>query len=101
MMLASREAIATSTTLPCIVYNVQSRTSVNMTAETTVRLSLVPNIIGTKEASGDLEQIAEIAAHTSPDFRIWSGDDSLTLPLMSIGGKGVPEATKSAARESV
>jgi 4-hydroxy-tetrahydrodipicolinate synthase len=82
------EAIASSTTLPCILYNVQSRTGVNMTAETTARLSHVPNIIGTKEASGDLEQIAEIVAHTSPDFKVWSGDDSLTLPILSVGGYG-------------
>lgn len=82
------EAIANSTALPCILYNVPSRTSVNMTAETTARLSQVPNIVGTKEASGDLEQIAEIAAHTSPDFKIWSGDDSLTLPILSVGGYG-------------
>ena len=82
------EAIANSTALPCILYNVQTRTAVNMTAETTVRLSHIPNIVGTKEASGDLEQIAAIAAHTSPDFRIWSGDDSLTLPIMSVGGYG-------------
>lgn len=82
------EAIANSTTLPCIVYNVQSRTAVNMSAETTIRLSRVPNIVGTKEASGNLEQIAEIAANTSPEFRIWSGDDVLTLPILSVGGYG-------------
>jgi 4-hydroxy-tetrahydrodipicolinate synthase len=82
------EAIAGSTTLPCIVYNVQSRTAVNMTAETTVRLSRIANIVGTKEASGDLPQISEIAAHTGPDFKIWSGDDVLTLPILSVGGYG-------------
>jgi 4-hydroxy-tetrahydrodipicolinate synthase len=82
------EAIAQATTLPCVLYNVPSRTSINLTAETTVRLSQVPNIVGTKEASGDLLQIATIAAETDDDFRVWSGDDQLTLPIMAVGGYG-------------
>lgn len=82
------ETIAQATMLPCIIYNIPGRTGVNVTVETTVRLSRVPNIIGTKEASGDLLQIAAIAAETGDDFRIWSGDDQLTLPIMSVGGYG-------------
>ena len=82
------EAIAQATTLPCIIYNIPGRTGVNVTVETTLRLSEIPNIIGTKEASGDLLQIARIAAETGDDFRIWSGDDQLTLPIMAVGGYG-------------
>lgn len=82
------EAIASATSLPCILYNVQSRTGVNLTAETTVGLSTVENIAGTKEASGDLEQIAAIIEGASEGFRVWSGADEDTLPILSIGGYG-------------
>src|SRR6266542_3684415 len=68
------EAVARSTRLPCILYNVPSRTSTNMTAETTVRLSHIPNIVGVKEASGDLAQAARIIQGVRDDFRVWSGN---------------------------
>ncbi|MGI8554092.1 MAG: 4-hydroxy-tetrahydrodipicolinate synthase [Dehalococcoidia bacterium] len=83
------EAIARSTSLPCILYNVPSRTAANMTADTVVRLSHIPNIIGIKEASGDLEQASRIIEHTRDDFYVWSGNDQDTLPLLSIGAYGV------------
>jgi 4-hydroxy-tetrahydrodipicolinate synthase len=83
------EAVARATALPCVPYNVPSRTSVNMTAETTVRLSRIPNIVGVKEASGDLAQIARIIENAKEDFRVWSGDDSMTLPILAVGGYGV------------
>ena len=83
------EAIARATRQPCILYNIPSRTGVNMTAETTLRLSRVPNIVGIKEASGDLAQIARIIDDAGDDFRLWSGDDALTLPILAIGGYGV------------
>ena len=83
------EAIARATRLPCILYNIPSRTGVNMTAETTLRLSRVPNIVGIKEASGDLAQIARIIDDAGDDFRLWSGDDALTLPILAVGGYGV------------
>jgi 4-hydroxy-tetrahydrodipicolinate synthase len=83
------EAIARSTRLPMILYNVPSRTSTNMTAETAIRLSRIPNIAGTKEASGDLAQIGRIIENTRDDFLIWSGNDEDTLPILSIGGYGV------------
>lgn len=83
------EAIARSTRLPVILYNVPSRTSTNMTAETAIRLSRVPNIAGTKEASGDLAQIGRIIENTRDDFLVWSGDDEFTLPILSVGGYGV------------
>ena len=83
-------AVAESTSLPCILYNVPSRTIVNMTAETTLRLAHdVDNIIGVKEASGDIEQIAAIL-HDAPDgFRVWSGNDSDTFDVVRLGGWGV------------
>jgi 4-hydroxy-tetrahydrodipicolinate synthase len=83
------EAIARSTSLPCMLYNVPSRTSTNMTAETTIRLSHIPNIIGIKEASGDLAQSARIIQNTRDEFRVWSGNDEDTLPLLSVGAHGV------------
>jgi 4-hydroxy-tetrahydrodipicolinate synthase len=83
------EAIARSTRLPVILYNVPSRTVTNMTAETAIRLSRIPNIAGTKEASADLAQIARIVENTRDDFPVWSGNDEDTLPILSIGGYGV------------
>lgn len=83
------EAIARSTSLPCILYNVPSRTVANMNSETVVRLSHIPNIVGIKEASGDLEQAARIIEHMRDDFYVWSGNDQDTLPLLAIGGYGV------------
>ena len=83
------KAIAGKTNLPCIVYNIIGRTGVNMTDETTIRLSQIDNIIGTKEASGDMNQIARIIQGASPDFKVWSGDDNQTFLIMSMGGYGV------------
>ena len=83
------ESIARATRLPVILYNVPSRTVTNMTAETTVRLSRIPNIVGIKEASGDLAQIGRIVENTRDDFLVWSGNDEDTLPILSIGGYGV------------
>jgi 4-hydroxy-tetrahydrodipicolinate synthase len=83
------EALAKGTSLPCIMYNIPGRTGVNMTAETTARLSRIPNIVGVKEASGNLEQIGQIMNLSRDGFRIWSGNDSDTLPILSIGGYGV------------
>ena len=83
------KAIAESTRLPCIPYNVPSRTVTSLSVETTVRLSKIDNIIGVKEASGNLEQIAKIIEGTDDDFLVWSGNDSDTLPLLAVGGYGV------------
>jgi 4-hydroxy-tetrahydrodipicolinate synthase len=83
------KTIAESTSLPCILYNVPSRTVTNLSAETTIRLSQVDNIIGVKEASGNLEQIAKIISGARDDFLVWSGNDSDTLPLLALGGYGV------------
>jgi 4-hydroxy-tetrahydrodipicolinate synthase len=83
------ETLAQATSLPCIMYNIPGRTGINMTAETTARLSRVPNIVGVKEASGNLEQIGQIMNLSRDGFRVWSGNDSDTLPILSIGGYGV------------
>lgn len=83
------KTIAESTQLPCILYNVPSRTVTNLTAETAIRLSAIPNIIGVKEASGNMEQIAQIIHGAREDFIVWSGNDSDTLPMMALGAYGV------------
>ena len=82
------QAIASATRLPCILYNVPGRTSVNMEAETTVRLAAVENIVGIKEASGDLKQIARIIEGAGEGFRVWSGADEDNLPIFEAGGYG-------------
>ena len=83
------KAIADSVSIPCILYNVPSRTVVNLSAETTLRLSAVPNIVGIKEASGDLDQIGEIIDGAPDDFFVWSGNDNDFLPILVRGGYGV------------
>lgn len=83
------KAIAESTVLPVMLYNIPGRSVVNLSVETIVRLSKVPNIVCVKEASGNLDAMAEIISKTSNDFSLYSGDDGLTLPVLSIGGTGV------------
>jgi 4-hydroxy-tetrahydrodipicolinate synthase len=83
------KAIADSTALPLIVYNVPSRTVRNLDAATALRLAELPNIAAIKEASGKLEQVAEIIAGSPEAFLVYSGDDAVTLPMMAIGAFGV------------
>ena len=83
------ETVAYSTSLPCILYNVPSRTIASLSAETVIRLSEIDNIIGIKEASGNLSQIAKIINNTKDDFIVWSGNDGDTLPILALGGYGV------------
>lgn len=75
--------------LPMMLYNVPGRTGQNLAVETVVRLAEIPNIIAIKEASGNLDQASQIRRATPEDFFIYSGDDSLTLPLLAVGGSGV------------
>jgi 4-hydroxy-tetrahydrodipicolinate synthase len=82
-------AFAESTSLPIIVYNVPGRTGVNVEVSTLVRLAQIPNIVGVKEASGNVGQMCEILNAVPPAFLVLSGDDGLTLPLMAIGGRGI------------
>ena len=83
------KAIANGTSLPCILYNVPSRTVTSLSADTTIRLSQIDNIIGVKEASSNLGQIARIIDNTRSDFLVWSGNDGDTLPIMALGGYGL------------
>ena len=83
------EAIAAAVKIPIIVYNIPSRTGSNISANTMVELAKIPGIAGVKEASGDLNQMANIVARTPKDFIVLSGDDALTVPAMSVGAKGV------------
>lgn len=82
-------AIADSVSIPCILYNVPSRTGVNIAPETVLELSKHPNIVGIKEASGNISFTAKIAATCPDDFAIYSGNDDMIVPILSLGGKGV------------
>lgn len=81
--------IAGATSLPAIIYNIPGRTGVNISVDTMVKLAEIDNIVGVKESSGNLAQISEIFEKTPADFLIYSGDDALTLPVLSVGGVGV------------
>jgi len=83
------KAIAEATSLPGLLYNVPGRTSLNMTASTTLRLAQIDNIVGVKEASSDLVQITQIVDGASDGFRVWSGNDDETFPIMCVGGFGI------------
>ncbi|UCC90282.1 MAG: 4-hydroxy-tetrahydrodipicolinate synthase [Dehalococcoidia bacterium] len=83
------KTIAESTSLPCILYNVPSRTVVSLSADTVIKLSQIDNIIGIKEASSNLGAISKIISNTKKDFLVWSGNDGDTLPILTLGGYGV------------
>ncbi|GAA0430408.1 4-hydroxy-tetrahydrodipicolinate synthase [Lentibacillus halophilus] len=83
------QAIAQSTVLPVMLYNIPGRSAVGLSAQTTVRLSKVPNIVAVKEASGDLDAVTNIISQTTDDFTLYTGEDSLTLPTLAVGGAGV------------
>ncbi|WP_040205032.1 4-hydroxy-tetrahydrodipicolinate synthase [Neobacillus jeddahensis] len=83
------KAVAEATSLPVMVYNIPGRSAVNIHPDTIIRLSKIPNIVAVKEASGDLNAMTKIIANTDDDFVLYSGDDSLTIPVLSIGGVGV------------
>ena len=94
------KAIADSTPLPIVVYNVPGRTGCNIEPATLVKLAAIPNIVGVKEASGNIQQMCEICRSVPSDFIVLSGDDAITLPLMSVGGRGVISvASNEAPRE--
>jgi 4-hydroxy-tetrahydrodipicolinate synthase len=93
------KAVASATELPCLLYNVPGRTSRNLSAQTTARLAEVENIIGTKEASGDLTQIAYVRALCGDDFQIYSGNDGDTLPMLTLGCCGVVSVISHIAGE--
>ncbi len=88
-LYAHFRAIAEAVDRPIILYNVPSRTATIMQPETTIKLSQIPNIVGIKEASGNLDWAAQIVEEARPGFKVWSGDDIITLPLLSVGGYGI------------
>ncbi|GIN37475.1 4-hydroxy-tetrahydrodipicolinate synthase [Heyndrickxia oleronia] len=83
------KAIAESTTLPVMVYNIPGRSVINIHPETIIRLADISNIVAVKEASGDLDAMTHIIANTPDDFELYSGDDGITIPVLSIGGQGI------------
>jgi 4-hydroxy-tetrahydrodipicolinate synthase len=83
------KAVAEATSLPVMVYNIPGRASVNIHPDTIIRLSKVSNIVAVKEASGDLNAMTHIIANTDNDFDLYSGDDGIAIPVLSIGGVGV------------
>ncbi|WP_094699353.1 4-hydroxy-tetrahydrodipicolinate synthase [Brevibacillus laterosporus] len=87
------KAISEAVELPIMLYNVPGRTGVNMTADTTLRLAELPNVVCIKEASGNLTQMAQIIEHAPQGFELYSGDDGLTIPVLSIGGVGIVSVT--------
>lgn len=83
------KTIAEATSLPIMLYNVPGRTASNIAPETVARLAEIPNIVAIKEASGNIEQATEIIRVTPADFKVYSGDDAMTLPLIAVGGEGI------------
>ena len=98
-IVAHYKQIADHTDLPIILYNVPGRTSSNVGAQTTLELAEIKNIVAMKEASGDFDQIMEIVKHKPDDFTLLSGDDAITLPLISIGVEGVISVVANALPE--
>lgn len=90
-------SVAREAQLPLVLYNIPGRTASNVAPETIGRLAKLEYVVGIKEASGDLDQMAHVIAHCPDDFAVLSGDDSLTLPLMSIGGRGVISTSSNVA----
>ncbi len=89
--------VAETVDIDIVPYNVPSRTGINLEADTVARLARIPNIIAVKEASGDMGQVSEIITRTPDDFSVLSGDDALTLPLLSVGGQGVVSVVSNIA----
>ena len=81
--------VARATALPVLLYNIQPRSAVNLETPTLLRLARIPNVVAVKEASGNVLQIADVCREVPEGFRVYSGDDALTLPLMALGGYGV------------
>lgn len=100
-LIAHFTAIAESTGLPIILYNIPGRTGINMTPDTVEKLSRVSNIVGIKEASGNLEQVTDIRQRTPQSFKIYSGDDALTLPIMAVGGEGIISVASHVAGKEI
>ena len=88
-LFAHFASVAHSVSIPIILYNVPSRTGVDIPVEIYRRLSRIPNIVGTKEASTDVSKVTKLLRTCGPDFAVWTGNDDLITPVMALGGKGV------------
>lgn len=88
-LYAHFSAIARETSLPVMLYNIQPRSAINLETDTLLRLAEIPNIVAVKEASGLIGQIGDVCARAPEGFRVYSGDDGLTLPILSLGGHGL------------
>lgn len=88
-LYAHFSTIARETSLPVLLYNIQPRSAINLETPTLLRLAEIPNIVAVKEASGSIPQISEVCASIPNGFRVYSGDDGITLPILSVGGHGV------------
>jgi 4-hydroxy-tetrahydrodipicolinate synthase len=95
------EAIAQATPLPIVVYNVPGRTGCNVDPATLARLATMKNVIGVKEASGNMTQICEVCRAVPPDFIVLSGDDAMTLPAMAVGARGIVSVASNEAPEEM
>src|SRR5215475_6337265 len=95
-IVAHYRAISDAVDLPIVVYNVPGRTASNIEAKTMLELAKIPNVVATKEASGQLGQIADVIAKRPPEFSVLSGDDELTLPIMALGGDGIISVVSNA-----
>ena len=92
-LYAHFSAVARETGLPVLLYNIQPRSAINLETSTLLRLAEIDNVVGVKEASGNLPQIADVCREVPEGFRVYSGDDALTLPVMSVGGYGIVSVT--------
>lgn len=100
-LIAHFKAVADAVNIPIIAYSVPGRTGMKITPETCVELKKIPNIVGIKDAGGDISETAKIAALCGPDFAIYSGNDDQTLPILSLGGKGVISVTSNIIPEEM
>ncbi|UOF89407.1 4-hydroxy-tetrahydrodipicolinate synthase [Fodinisporobacter ferrooxydans] len=94
-------AIAASTAIPIMLYNIPGRTSININAETILRLAEIDNIVAVKESSGNLSQVSNIIRRKPRDFRVYSGDDYLLLPILAIGGHGIVSVASHVAGKPI
>lgn len=88
-LYAHFSTVARETALPVLLYNIQPRSSINLETPTLLKLAEIPNIVAVKEASGSISQISDVCAQAPEGFRVYSGDDGLTLPILSVGGHGI------------
>lgn len=100
-LYAHFSTVARQTGLPVMLYNIQPRSAINLETSTLLRLSEVPNIVAVKEASGSIGQISDVCDQLPAGFRVYSGDDALTLPLLSLGGYGVVSVTGHVAGRDI